>query len=143
MKKIVMIDLKYPYGKSQIYLGGSTISVMARFIKMGYQVAHINLNVENINDQLIQDKISQADLFGVSVIGAPYIPSAIELAKILSKYGKPILFGGQVIERLQKDQFSILFTGTTAKQMITDDDITRALGCSHSELPNAYAISYI
>ena len=142
-RRIAMIEMKYPYGKSQIYMGGSSVSTMARFLQMGYQVDHINLNTEQLDDPLIRDKIENADFYAVSVIGAPYIPNVISLARDLSKNQKPFLVGGQVIERLTAEQFQTLFTGTSAKQVVSNLDIALALNIPVNEIGDAYSISYI
>ncbi len=149
-KRILVIHLKYPYGKSQIYMGGSTISVMARFKHMGYEVDYLDLNFDPTPGDDIGSfhKAKNADIIAISVTGAPYVPSLIDLTWELSHFGrgKQILLGGQVIERLDSAQFESLFGSKmfgNVKQIVTDADFAKALDCTVGELPNPYAISFV
>lgn len=143
-KKIVMVDLRYPYGKPKVYLNGSLITVAAQFMAMGHQVEIVDLNIDNLNDETVHDKFRQADLIGVSVIGSPCIPSAIKLAQDLTAItAAPVLVGGQVIEKLIQTQFSALFSDTNAIRIETPEDLAMALECSAEAIPNAYQVSMI
>lgn len=143
-KKIVMLDLMYPYGKQKVYLNGSLITVAAQLIAMGHQVQIVDLNIDNLTDKPIRDKFRSADLIGVSIIGSPYIPSAIEFAREMKKLAPAtVLVGGQVIENLSQPQFDALFSGTNAVWTANDRDLAKALGCKAEEIPNAYNVSLV
>lgn len=141
-KAITMIDLKYPYGKPKIYLSGSTIVASSRFLHLGYDVHNIDLNIDEWDDSLIQTMIKNSDFVGVSLIGAPYIPSAIELVKKLDSTHTPVLLGGQVVEKLSTEQFNSLFKNTNAKQIVNDADLVNVLGCTLGELKSPYSLIF-
>ncbi len=166
-KRITMVNLKYPYGKTQTYMGGSTIATISRFKEMGHEVEYVDFNLDidprekivdilnkeswwkMLNIMIVSEKFKMADLIAISVTGAPYIPSMIELSKFLSAtYKKPVIVGGQIIEQLTSQQFEALMQDKWSmlmdiRQIKTDADLAKVLDCDQHDLPNPYTISYI
>ena len=67
--------------------------------------------------------LGEYDFFGVGVIGAPYIPGAINLAQDLKRQtGKPVCVGGSALEDVSFDQFNRLFKGS-ADHIGSDSDL--------------------
>jgi hypothetical protein len=137
MKKITLCQPNYPYGKKQIYLGGSIITVGAQLDAMGYTVEFYDENLGHRHPQL-SDK---DQYFGISVLGAPYIPSAINDAKEIYAYtGNRVLVGGQGIESLKPEHFNALF-GNTAIQIRNEGDLLAELQEDRAKMPDALSVS--
>lgn len=134
---IALIDLCYPYGKKKIYMNGSLIAIAARLMAMQHSVDIIDLNIDDVNDSRIVTLLSKADWIGFSLIGAPYIPSAMALAtKLRQQFPQtPIAMGGQVIEKMEQQQFQIVFSLSEVFQAKDDTDLAKLLGCSINKLP--------
>lgn len=135
--KFVLVNLRYPYGKSQVYFNASLATVGAMILSTGDSVEYLDLNLDNINDPRLAD----ADVVGISLIGAPYIPGALALAKHLKDSGKLVLMGGQIIENLTTEQFAKIFAGTNTQQIRDNEDLTMFLNCQLSNIPNPYQLS--
>lgn len=145
-KNIVLVDLQYPYGKKKVYMNGSLMALAAQLRAAGHLVMIFDLNQDNragTEEYLMRD---WADMIGISVIGAPYIPAAIEFA---CKYHnawchdgsrKVVLVGGQVIAKLEPSQFRNLFSGSNALQVRDDKDLLAAVGSNlpGGDLPSAF-----
>lgn len=129
-KKIVLIDLRYPYGKKNPYMSGSIADLAARMMAVGHTIHIVDLNIDNVGDDRVKHLFAQADIIGISVIGSPYIPQAIDLAGLLTSlyYNIPILVGGQVIKKLRPGQFEKLFQGTNAVQIRNHADLVSHFG---------------
>ncbi len=137
LKNIVLIDLQYPYGKNHVYMNGSLCAIAASLMAMGHWVKILDFNIDDSDDSKILQQILDADLVGISVIGSPFIPSAIEFSNRFSS--KVTLIGGQVIAKLQREQFEQLFKGTRATQVISTADLAIALGCSPQVIPDSFS----
>ncbi|OGE77781.1 MAG: hypothetical protein A2751_01865 [Candidatus Doudnabacteria bacterium RIFCSPHIGHO2_01_FULL_46_14] len=134
MLNIVLVTLRYPYGKSQTFMNGSLCSAASVLVAAGHKVEVIDLNLDD-EDQL-QDKFAATDFIGVSLVGAPFIPSSLEFIDRMKRLvpKTPILLGGQVIERLSEREFAAIY-GERAVQVKNKTDLAKALGCSPSDLP--------
>src|SRR5688572_1057943 len=110
---IILLNPTYPYGKSQVYMGGSLISLGAQLIEAGCKVVYYDLNMTALGSI----DFSGADAIGITVVGSPYIPGAILLAKQFVPLGIPVLIGGQVIAKLGTQEFTALFRNTLAVQV--------------------------
>ncbi len=143
---IVLVDLQYPYGKNKVYLSGSLCALAARLIAMGHRVRIVDLNIDSLDDQELQAYFKNADIIGVSVVGAPYIPGAIKFAHQMSTLAPnaKLAFGGQVIKRLEKNQFEKIFEGTGALPVQYDLDLAKLLECKLHEVQEhgAFNTSY-
>ncbi|MES2409702.1 MAG: radical SAM protein [Patescibacteria group bacterium] len=141
MKKIVLLQPAYPYGKSQVYMGGALISVGSQLLALGFEVTMFDLNMTDI--QTIMSVLQNADYVGVTVIGSPYIPGTIEIAKQLAMLDIPVLIGGQVIAKLGQREFITLFAGTNAVQIKNQVDLAEMLAVDPASIPDAFSISLI
>lgn len=133
MEKIALCQLKYPYGKNQTYLGGSLLAVASQIHHLGYDVSIINENLEKVT--------LNETLLGITITGAPYIPSAIKRAQELHvTTGQKIFMGGQCISKLTKEEFVELF-GKTAIQIKNNVDLLNVIVSDKPVLPNIYHTS--
>ncbi|HRH23029.1 MAG TPA: hypothetical protein PK295_00140 [Candidatus Magasanikbacteria bacterium] len=146
MKKIVLIEQRYPYGKDKVYLSGSIVSVAARLLIMGHEVQLVDLNIDRMHQTHVRKKLREADLIGVAVVGAPAIPGLLRLIPQIRAFAQDtlILVGGQVIERVTTDQFNRIFGTYSAVTQIKDNyDLAQALDCKVLDLPPPEAVSYV
>jgi hypothetical protein len=122
-KRIKLVQPEYPYGKSQTYLGGSLITLGAQLLNIGYKVEMYDKNFEEV--PMKDEDINT--YFGVTVLGAPYIPETITYAKqLFAMYKNPVLVGGQGVESLSMQDFYQLF-GESAVQIKDEQDLLSAL----------------
>lgn len=136
-KRITLIQPAYPYRKKQTYLGGSILNVASQLDAIGYEVRIIDLNLQV--RLMPHEDFNQ--YFGITVLGAPYLPSAIQEAKWLHGFaGNKTLVGGQGIESLTDKQFKDLF-GETAIQIKNEGDMLKALREKGVALPPAHTVS--
>jgi len=134
-KKVSIFRLPYPYGKSQIYLPTDLLLVASRLKNVGIEAIVHDLNLHHL---LSLSNFEEQDAFGIGVFGTPYILGAMHLAQTLSfKSNKPVMVGGQVIEKLPEEHFDKIF-GDTATQVRGDQDLTSLLEISPSALPSPY-----
>ncbi len=155
-KNIVLINPHYPYGKDQIYLGGSLVSVAARMLKIGHRVQMVDLNIDRLTEVHVQTTLKKADIIGISLTGSPYIPGVLKLIPELRVFAPNamILIGGQVISKLTPDQFKRIFRGLDGviqvgwwidKKNNDDGDhaLSQVLGLNHALLPKPDWVSYV
>ncbi|EKD32877.1 MAG: radical SAM protein [uncultured bacterium] len=140
---VTLVIPPYPYGKGQVFLNGSIVSIAARLKAMNRTVSVIDLNIDRLEDVRILSILRQAHLIGVSLTGSPHIPGCIELAKKLQQINPSavLMLGGQVIENLTRDQFRSIF-GQTIKQIQHVSDLAKVLGCNVNEVPSPETVSY-
>jgi hypothetical protein len=104
----------------------SLISIASILMKAGISVSFHDENIDKYD--------FSNNIVGINLLGAPYIPYAIELYKQLEdKFGKDdfhLLIGGQVVYGLTKVQFSSLF----GKNAINGNDV--------KELASFWRLSY-
>ncbi len=113
--KIVLINPAYPYGKHQIYFGGSISTLGAELLALGHTVTLIDLNIETLEN--VWETLSKSDFIGISVVGSPYIPGTVELCNKLTPLLKQIVVGGQVIAKLGEREFKVLFGEKVMREM--------------------------
>lgn len=141
-KKVILINPRYPYGKSSIFMGGSSISIAARLHAMGNEVKFFDLNYTHPSETELKD----TDLIGISLTGAPYIPGTITLIEYLRTIlpTTPILLGGQALEALEAEEFQAVFGNLPQVfQVRSDNDIAVHLGCNPPEIPSPMDVSFI
>lgn len=136
-KRVVLVDLGYPYGK-KVYMSGSLIALAAQLMAVGHQVDIVDLNIEGFNDARVRELFFSAEVIGLSVMGSPGVPRAVEAGFALhSSYPKAkIIIGGQVIERFTEEQFDSIFSCDFLQG--TPDNCASLFG----QLPSAYQIPY-
>ena len=148
-KKILLIQPEYPYGKKQIYLGSSLLITASRLIQIGFDVTLIDFNMYRTVKE-------HYDYIGITVIGAPYIPSVAGLTNEIQKINAvnsywrsideslppetKILIGGQPISHIDNQMFSEIF-GSKAIQIKNDNDLIKALGLESNQLVSTFEIS--
>lgn len=144
--RIALMTLRYPYGKDRIYLNGSVCSVGARLLAMGHEVQWIDLNIDRLGDQRCRDILEHAEIIGISLVGAPDIPGTLALLSELCERapGALILLGGQVIERLTREQFQRVFGkyGRRLIQVSDDRSLAQALNCAATDIPDPASVSF-
>lgn len=147
-KNIVLVDLPYPYGKKKVYMNGSLMALAAQLRAAGHSVKTFDHNQDNppgTEEYLVWE---WAEVIGITVIGAPYIPSAIKFAERYSTARnmqkpdrplKPLMIGGQVIANLDSRQFSKLF-GDHPIQIGSDRHLRYVVSSSapDGEMPSAF-----
>lgn len=144
-KNIVLIDLKYPYGKTKVYMNGSLVAIAAVLMAMGHRVNIIDFNIDQWGDERVQALLENADLIGISLIGSPYFESAHQFVKLLNASfpNKPVMIGGQVVEKLEPYQFKLVFAGTNAVQYRDKIDLASQLDVSPADIPSPFAVSFV
>lgn len=142
--KILLVQPRHNYAPpfkekklGHIYMPTSLLTAAAILDKVG------------ITTQIVDENISQTDfthnIVGINLLGAPYIPLAIEIEKKLEKkYGNNfrLLLGGQVVSGLSKTDFSSLFS----EQSINGNEykaISEVFGISEKEIPFMESVSLI
>lgn len=145
MKRFVIIDMQYYLGCSRVWMNGSVVGIAAVLMAMGCEVDIVDFNIDHWDDERVQALLSHADYVGISLVGAPYIPGAIALAKRLNAAfpNKPIILGGKVIEKLEPYQFKLLFTGTLAVQYRTPIDLATLLDGEASRVPGVFSVPFV
>jgi len=153
---IIVVNLKYPYGKSQTFMPNPSLFLAGRLQSTGHNVWHIDLNLSfpklnpfKSKEYMVFGKYDEftQSIFGwetvcISVLGAPYIPGAIALARHI-RFWQPkvnLIVGGQGVESLEYSEFDILFQGTGAFQIKNDTDLNCALG-TQVGIPGAFSIT--
>jgi len=143
-KKILLVQPRHNYAPAfsekklgHIYMPTSLLTVAAIF------------NDAGITTQIVDENISKTDfdhnIVGINLLGAPYIPIAIEIEKKLTKkYGNDfrLLLGGQVVSGLSKTDFSSLFS----KQSLNGNEyriINEVFGVSENRIPFMENVSLI
>ncbi len=104
MKKALLIQPAYPYGKPQTWLPTSLHKVAAGFEAGGTQTDVVDLNLEPF------PSLQNYDNVGIGVIGMPYIPETRRIAKrVFEETGKTPLIGGPIIEFFTPDEFQEIY----------------------------------
>ncbi len=140
-KRIVCIEMKYPYGKQRVFQSGSLIAIASRLSVMGYEVVILDLNIYEETSTYAQEIISKASFICISLTGTPYIPDAITFAKKLTVLGTPLLLGGQGAETISQKQFDCLFANTNAIRIATELDLLNTLKIQGT-YPGVFEIGY-
>lgn len=107
--KKVFIQPRHSYasaeGRGHIHLSAPMITAMARLHAAG--VRDILFQDENFD---AVDKEIDADIVGINLVGAPYIPKAIEMIRGRVREGSIVLLGGQIVDSLDNSgDFERLF----------------------------------
>jgi len=133
MNKMTLYQPRHTFapeeGKGHIYLPSSLSTVAARVLAAGGDV--------EIQDGNIRKPNFTNSIVGANVVGAPYIPVAIELKKqIAETLGEDakLVLGGQVISGLTAEQFSRLF-GENVFNGNHDETLKKLLGLELRAMP--------
>lgn len=141
--KAALVNLPYPYGRKVIYLNYSIVSVAARLAVVGHEATMVDLNIDEYEGSYAQRVFKESDLIGVSLLGAPSVPSAIAFTQRVGVElpGKSVAVGGQVIEHISRSGFDKMF-GNKVKQIIDDRDFAEWIGVAVENIPHFLDISY-
>src|SRR3989344_4305964 len=137
-KQVVLVDTGYPYGKKP-YMSGPVVALAAQLMAAGHQVEIVDFNIDSYGDNRVRLLLSNAEVIGVSVMGSPGIPNAIQLVQKISRnYPRArVVVGGQVISHLSNEQFARIF-GPATLQAANENDVAQLFGA----VPSAYEIHY-
>lgn len=130
MGNALLIRPKYPYGKNQIWMPVDLLKVASQMDETGIESDIVDLNMEKIPSYA-----GDYDHIAIGVIGAPYIPETMEIARNIQREGKIPLLGGPGVEHLTSDEFEFIY-GKGSVQIKNDHDLQKALGVN--ELPSVY-----
>ncbi|MDG1949469.1 MAG: radical SAM protein, partial [bacterium] len=125
-----------------IYLPNGVLSMAARLMHAGVQVDLIDENVDNhLNIRRSRGLLEKADIIGIGVLGAPYIPEALYVAHKLRCMGheQPIHIGGPAIGNLTPQELETIFRGVDG-QVIYDPHGTK-LVCPLLNVPDRFGVS--
>lgn len=141
-RKIALVDLRYPYGKKKIYLSGSLFTTAAQFWHGGWDVEVVDFNIDNHNSSRVKAVFNEAEVVGISVVGAPYLSQVVAFCKQMNNNypDKPVLLGGQVMTAFSPEQFAKLFGGTNAVLVKSQEDL-RQVDIPPESLPDALTVS--
>jgi len=129
MTRVLLLRTPYVFGKPQIWLPMDLYKVAARLDAIGVQTDVADLNVDQLPD------LKEYDQVGIGIVGAPSIPVSKDLAaRIHAETGKPVLMGGQTVEKLPTADFQTIYNGF-GTQMRNDADLLAALGKARSLPP--------
>lgn len=138
---ITLVNLCYPYGGRQIYLNHSLVSVMSRILSTRSETKFkfIDYNIDDFDPEVFRN----CEKIGVSLLGAPYIPTAIEFVrKIQQRFpGKEVAIGGQIVEHISRAGFATVFQSLPVRQIVSDSDFADWIGVD--VLPNSLEVSCI
>lgn len=84
-------------GDGHIHLSAPLVTVMARLHAAG--VADITFRDENFASDLTKGRID-ANVVGINLVGAPYIPKVIDIIRNRVRDGAVVLLGGQIVSSL-------------------------------------------
>ena len=138
-RRVVLIDLRYPYGKKKVYMSGSLLTIAAQLMAAGHTVDVIDFNIDNLSDDRVQKLLARANVIGVSVVGCPYFPQLIEFCQHAAENypNAQVVLGGQVIRGLSPQEFGRIF-GKRAVQVASEEECARVFGL----LPNAFEVPF-
>lgn len=129
VKKVVLVDLRYPYGKSKVYMSGSLVAVAAQLMAVGHTVDIVDLNIDDLKDKSVKDLLSRAQVIGLSVIGSPHFPQAVKMCQHLAEnyHHAKVVVGGQAVRHLDSSEFRRIF-GKRAVQVTNHADVESIFG---------------
>jgi len=136
---VLLINPRYPFGGSQIWLNVSIVAVAAQLTHLGHTVDLLDLNIDELDKQAVK----AAEMIGVSIFGAAYIPGAVELIVRLQQMNPltKVIVGGQTAGRLTTEQFGHVFGQKTVQG--NQNGLAEAIGCTADEIPKMENVSFI
>jgi hypothetical protein len=146
--RILLVQPCYPHGHKQTYLPGGLLNLGSRLRAVGMQVDLVDYNqCDQTNPEVVR-LYEQADVVGLSVLGAPYIPSVINHVWLMGhRYGfrHKILIGGEGVNRIRKRDFQAWFAGLNPNLHLiqSDNDLETQLGLKIGSLPSMYDTSMV
>lgn len=140
MKRVILVNPAHPYGRAQVYLNGSLVAAAAQLQAAGCEVDIIDLNLDRLDSM---GTLTNAEVVGVSLTGAPDIPGVLKLLPQLRARAPcaKIVCGGQVVEAMLPEQFQRVF-GADVRQFRTEADLAELIGGTASSNPPAHMVPY-
>lgn len=142
--KILLVQPRHSYAPpfsekryGHIYMPTSLFTIAAILNNAGIETEIID---ENITPSSFDHRI-----IGVNLLGAPYIPKALEIEKKLNeKFGKDfrLLLGGQVVSGLSQKDLRSLFTSQTLNGNL-NRTISEVFEIPENSIPNMESVSLI
>lgn len=142
--KILLVQPRHNYAPSpqsskfgHIYMPTSLFTIAAILDKIGVQVEIIDENIKEVQ--------FNQNIVGLNLLGAPYIPKAIEFEKgLFEKFGDNfhLLIGGQVVSGLTPTDFSKLFSKNVFNGNLIKT-ISQVFGVEESKIPIQENVSLI
>lgn len=137
MKKALFIQPRHTYappiGDGHVYSPTSLWTVGSKLIQAGADIDFADENLRPANTD-------GADVLGVNLLGAPYIPLVRERFRSILKGDRKFIVGGQVVTGLNQTQFDTLFgpnkihgshlsvvadaVGARFEELIPDEDVS-------------------
>lgn len=139
VRRVVLVDIRYPYGKSKVYMSGSLVAVAAQLMASGIQVDIVDLNIDRLEDARVKSLFSKAQVIGLSIIGSPHFPQAIEMCQYLAEnyHHAKVVVGGQSVRHLDSSEFRRIF-GKRAIHVTSPEDSATVFGV----LQSAFEVSF-
>ena len=142
IKKIQLIQPRHIYAPSfhekklgHIYMPTSLVTIAAVLNAVGVETEIIDENISEIN--------FSHNIVGINLLGAPYIPIAIEIErKLIKKFGTnfQLLLGGQVVSGLSDVDLKSLFSLQTLNGNLPKT-LSKVFGISESKIPTMESVS--
>jgi hypothetical protein len=111
MERLTLVQPRHVYapqqGNGHIHLSAPLVTAAARMIDSGVDPSAITMVDENFGDAPTGE--IEADVVGINLVGAPYIPVAIKMISDRVRSGARVLLGGQIIDSLSIEEFEQLF----------------------------------
>jgi radical SAM superfamily enzyme YgiQ (UPF0313 family) len=130
MTKTLFIQPRHTYappiGEGHVYSPTSLWTVGSKLIEAGADIDFADENLHPANTD-------GADVLGVNLLGAPYIPLVRERFRSVLKGGRKFIVGGQVVTGLTQTQFDGLF-GENAIHGSHLSTVAQAVGARYGEL---------
>lgn len=104
-QKILLLEAAHPHRQGQVFLPGGSLNFAARLLANEAKVTFVDLTLDELPAQF-----EQFDCMMISCFAKPYLKNAAQVAcQIrLTGYSKPIIVGGQGVEKLPKGLFERL-----------------------------------
>lgn len=141
MKNVLLLQPRSAWG-NHVYLVNGLLATATRLSIAGFNYVIRDLNIDK---DIQQEEIANADIIGISILGSPYIPRALRLAKKLRNrgYSNRIFFGGPILENISKEDWRKLFQANGLENVTAiqyEVDLKIELGLL-KDLPSRYDIS--
>ena len=141
MKNVLLLQPRSAWG-NHVYLVNGLLASGTRLALAGFNYIIRDLNIDK---DIPQGEIDAADIIGISILGSPYIPRALRLAKRLRKrgYEGKIFFGGPILENISQEDWQKLFVANGLKNVVAiqhEVDLKIGLGLL-KDLPSIYTSS--
>lgn len=143
-KKILLIQPRHTYAPlyeenpiGHIYMPTSLLAAASIFIELGIEVEIIDENIEKVN--------IDHNFVGINLLGAPYIPLAVDYEKrLIERFGNDfvLVLGGQIVSGLDEKDMNSLFTKNTINGN-SYKNLGKLLGISENLIPKIEQLSLL